>query len=129
MLTLSHFPGTISEEESRIEYIRQLVEKMPRTQYDGLKQLVEFCCLLLQNSAINKFTPSALAEALGNHVLRSRELAYYAPDDSPYTRIVMEIMIKYFNRLFTRVSNNFIITHQPPVQESTPQNTRPQTPF
>ncbi|CAF3740706.1 unnamed protein product [Rotaria sp. Silwood1] len=92
----------LSSDEDRIRHISQLINKLPRVNYDNLCYLIRFLSRVAEYSSVNKMTASNLGICIGCSLLYPKEQTSNLSMSNSYTisSIIVELMIIYNKQLF-----------------------------
>ncbi|CAF4251557.1 unnamed protein product, partial [Rotaria magnacalcarata] len=101
----------LSTEADRVQRIRQLINQLPKVNYDNLRYLIRFLSDVARHSSVNKMTASNLSICIGSNLYPKEQSSNFStPNLYANSSIIVELMIIHYETLFS--SNNQIDIEQ-----------------
>ncbi|CAF0975306.1 unnamed protein product [Rotaria sordida] len=98
----------ISSDKDRLQHISQLINKLPKVNYDNLCYLIRFLSRVAEYSSVNKMTVSNIGICIGCNILYPKDQSsnIYMSNSFTIGSLIVELMIIHHKQLFP--SNNQI---------------------
>ncbi|CAM4913053.1 unnamed protein product [Rotaria socialis] len=101
----------LSTEADRVQRIGQLINQLPKVNYDNLRYLIRFLSDVARHSSVNKMTASNLSICIGSNLYPKEQSSNFStPNLYANSSIIVELMIIHYETLFS--SNNQIDIEQ-----------------